>query len=151
MSKTVYLSGPMTGCSNAEMTKWRQSVSSTLAKLDIHALSPVRHLDELIYLGERFAFYRDYNDVKNCDALLVNFLGSQRVSIGTVFEICWAQMLKIPCVVVMNNGNVHSHLFIKEAASAIVPTLKEGLRHLISVINPDELALDRLEEAYGND
>lgn len=146
--KTVYLSGPMTGCSDLEMEGWRQSVSGILADISIKTLSPTRHLEDLIYLGDRFAFYRDYNDVKNCDALLVNFLGAKQVSIGTIFEVCWAHMLKIPCVIVMNNGNQHSHLFVKEAASVIVPTMKEGLRHLVSVLNCDDDALDKLEDLW---
>jgi len=72
---------------------------------------------------------RDFNDVKQADALLVNLLGAKKPSLGTIMELAWAFALQKPCVVVIEkNGNPHdNHPMIHEAISFRVDTLDEGV------------------------
>ena len=72
---------------------------------------------------------RDYNDVKRCDALLVNLLGLTKPSLGTTMELAWAYMLQKPAVVVMEKeGNPHdNHPMLMQAMPFRVETLEEGI------------------------
>jgi nucleoside 2-deoxyribosyltransferase len=134
----VYLAGPITGTSYDGCTDWREYVQSQLPP-SIEGVSPMRGKDHLRGVesikgyGEhpfstpKGITTRDRFDVTRCDAILVNFDGAQRVSIGTVMEIAWADMLRKPIVVVMGEDNPHYHAMIREAAGFIVPTLDEAI------------------------
>jgi nucleoside 2-deoxyribosyltransferase len=80
---------------------------------------------------------RDFNDVTNRDAMVACFLGAQRVSIGTVWEIGVAYSHKKPVVVVMEpEGNVHDHVFVTHTAGYVVPTIEEAAIILGSILTP---------------
>ncbi|MGZ5095552.1 MAG: hypothetical protein ACXWCH_30925, partial [Burkholderiales bacterium] len=82
---------------------------------------------------------RDRFDATRCDVLLVNLLGTTRVSIGTVMEIAWADAKRIPIVVAMEpQGNPHEHMMIAEAIGFRVPTLDEAL-HIVKAIIDNEV------------
>jgi nucleoside 2-deoxyribosyltransferase len=75
---------------------------------------------------------RDFNDVKRCDALLVNLLGykaEDRVSAGTIMELAWAYAFQKPAVVAIEaSGNPHdNHPMIHEAMPFRVTTLDEAI------------------------
>ena len=86
-------------------------------------------------------FARDHNDVKTSDTIVFNFKGAKLVSIGTVFEIAWANQYRIPTVVIiekdgiMEDGSVnpHWHAFIKEAANYMVDDLEDAA-HIVTTI-----------------
>ena len=152
MKKTVYLAGPITGESYAGCTDWREAARKELAP-HIAGLSPMRAKDYLENEGmvghayedtalssARGIMTRDFFDVRNCDVLLANLLGAERVSIGTVMEIAWAHAFRTPVVLVIEpavlehfqqlpptDANVHEHAMIREAAGFRVETLAEGL------------------------
>jgi hypothetical protein len=136
----VFLSGPLTGLSYDESIAWRRYVSGKLPPF-MRAYSALRgkeYLAEEDVLLDAYEDYplssrkgitcRDRMDVIRCDLLFVNLLGTTRVSIGTVMEIAWADILRKPIVVVMEEDNIHAHGMIKEVASYIVPDLDEGIR-----------------------
>ena len=142
MSKPlVYLAGPITGTSYGECTDWRQFVQDRLSNKGIIGLSPMRHKDyllqetamgdtyeEQVMSSQRGIFGRDFWDATRCDALFVNLLGADRVSIGTVMEISWAWSARNPVVLVMENeGNPHEHAMLREACYFRVPTVEEGI------------------------
>jgi len=79
---------------------------------------------------------RDRMDVMRCDMLFVNFLGAQRVSIGSVMEIAWADAWRKPIIIAMEKDNVHSHAILRETAGFIVPTLDEAIAVAIAVLSP---------------
>jgi hypothetical protein len=80
------------------------------------------------------------------DVLLVNLLGAERVSIGTVMEIAWADAVRVPVVLVMepsaeentglvpSKGNVHEHAMIRECVGFRVQTLDEGLNVVKAIL-----------------
>lgn len=79
---------------------------------------------------------RDYYDVRSSDAMLVNFLGAQRVSIGTVMEIGFAHSHRISTVVVMDKGNLHDHEFIKASVGWLTEDLDTGIQLVKNILLP---------------
>lgn len=151
----VYLAGPITGLNYQGSTDWRKYAKDNLAEVGIHGLSPMRGKEYLAALkgpisgtGEEYAHLsvisngrgimtRDRYDATRCDVLLVNLLGAKQVSIGTVMEIAWADLKRIPIVVAIEpTGNPHEHLMISEAIGYRVPTLEEALHITKLVLEP---------------
>lgn len=146
---TVYLAGPITGLTHAGATDWRKEVEGELWVYGIKAISPMRGKDYLATVGElsghgreyfdlnvmsqpRSVMTRDRFDATRCDALLVNFMGAKRVSIGTVMEIAWADAKRTPIIIASDN-DVHDHMMINEAAGFRVPTLEDAV-HIAKVM-----------------
>lgn len=142
----VYLAGPITGLSFDGASDWREFAKIDLAPYGIKGLSPLRAKEYLRQVkgpltgtGEEYAHLgvlslprgvttRDRYDATRCDALLVNLLGADRVSVGTVMEIAWADYCRTPIVVAMEpKGNPHEHMMISECIGFRVPTLEEAI------------------------
>lgn len=136
MSKTVYLAGPITGLSYGGSTEWRGNVIAELARHDISGVSPMRgkdylagrtsiddEYDEFILSTSRAVVTRDRWDCQRSDVVLVNLLGAQRVSIGTVIELGWADSARRPIIIAMDSDNPHDHAMVRELAGFLVPTL----------------------------
>lgn len=136
----VYLAGPITGQSYGSATDWRAHAKSYLATYDIQTISPLRHkpyLSEEQLIKDSYENYplssrkgtttRDRFDAMRADVLLANVLGAEKVSIGTVMEIAWADSKRIPIILVMDDKNIHDHGMLRECAGFIVGTLPDGL------------------------
>jgi nucleoside 2-deoxyribosyltransferase len=147
-TKTVYLAGPISGCTFGECVDWRQHAISELAGHGIKGLSPMRAKDYLksekiidgayedtVLSCARGIYTRDRFDSLRCDVLLVNFLGATRVSIGTVMEFGWVDSRKTPIICVMESeGNPHDHPMIREAIGFRVTTMQEALNVAIAIL-----------------
>lgn len=155
-AKAVYLAGPISGCSYAGCTDWRDRAQDVLARSGIRGLSPMRakeylrgvesdvgfsstcaeygHLSPLS--GPRGIMTRDRFDATRCDVLLVNLLGATKVSIGTCLEIAWADLKRIPIVVAIerDGSNPHEHAMITEAIGFRCASLDEALHVVRSII-----------------
>jgi len=144
--KTVYLAGPITGQSYGQAAGWRDEAVKVLAFNDIKGLSPMRgkaYLSDEDKLADSYndrtmssvvgINVRDFNDCKTCDALFVNFLGADRVSIGTVMEIAWARAFQKPIVIVIDEGNIHNHGMLT-FGNILVSSFDEGLRAIIQIL-----------------
>jgi hypothetical protein len=147
----VYLAGPITGCDYDGCTDWRESVKSELGLAAIKGVSPMRGKEYLKSIGtisgtgEEYAHLgpislprgvmtRDRWDATRCNVLLVNLLGASRVSIGTVMEIAWADLARIPIVcVIEDNDNPHEHMMISEAIGYRVNNMPQAL-HIIKAM-----------------
>jgi nucleoside 2-deoxyribosyltransferase len=147
MIKSVYLAGPITGCSYNEATDWRRYVANKL-RPGVDCLSPLRGKEYLSQEGEIKGSYedtvlssakaimsRDRFDVMRADAVFINFLGAKKASIGTVMEIAWANYMHKPIVVAMEkSGNPHDHPMIMEACPFVVDNIDnavEVLKHIL--------------------
>ena len=146
----VYLAGPIAGLDYKGATEWRQAVKARLAAVGIDAFSPMRGKEFLESIGKPFTSHgydthplstqrgimtRDRFDATHCDVLFVNFLGAEKVSIGTVGEIFWADSCRTPIVVAMEaTGNPHEHAMINEAIGYRVPTLEEAVDIVIAIL-----------------
>lgn len=155
--KTVYLAGPISGCTWDEATDWRDEVRNQLLRSGIKAVSPLR---AKVYLRECTAPIKDHyddNDIDsaaftnmstargittrdrfdclNTNVLFVNLLGAERVSIGTCMEIAWADARRIPSVIVMEkNGNLHDHAMINECTGFRVSSIREGIEIVKAIL-----------------
>lgn len=142
MKHYIYLAGPISGLTFGEATDWRTDASVEIARALPHvvALSPLRNktyfdrqhtmedsYEQLLFSNQRAITVRDRFDCLRSDAILMNLLGAKKVSIGSMIELGWANEIKKPIVVVMEDDNIHNHAMVREIASWIVPTLDQGL------------------------
>lgn len=142
----VYLAGPITGLSYAGATDWRVDVAAKLLP-GIVGVSPMRgkeYLASLEQIGgtpnEAYMVHamstpksitaRDRYDTTTSDAVLMNVLGATRVSIGTMIEAGWADAHRVPLILVIEAGNVHSHAMLDQVAGYVVETLDEAVHVL---------------------
>jgi len=143
----VYLAGPITGCSYDGCTDWRERFEKELTTNEVLALSPMRGKDYLAGLEEiapdypesvmscqRGIMVRDHFDTKRCTILVVNLLGADKVSIGTIMEMAWAWDNQIPVVcIIEDEGNIHEHPMLRETMGFRVKTEDEAL-HIVRTI-----------------
>lgn len=139
MSHFVYLCGPIGGLTFKEANTWRQIAEYNLKPLEV--LNPLRDMegtgqkcygDHMNGDGPGIApfddrFHRDYNDVMRADALLVNFRGTSRKSIGSAVELGWAYHRGIHVVTVIDRGNINHDIFLDKCMGIKVDTLGEGM------------------------
>lgn len=147
----VYLAGPIAGCSYKGAVDWREEVQLKMPD-GIVGISPMRAKDflsdsECIHrfgypskagATEQAIMMRDYNDVRRCDALFVNFLEAEQVSIGTVMELAWAYQLQKPVVVAIDEDpdNIHRHCMLNNAMRCQVRSIEEGIDMLSALLLP---------------
>jgi nucleoside 2-deoxyribosyltransferase len=155
-ASTVYLAGPITGCSFDECVDWREKMISQLPS-EIVGFSPMRGKTYLEGSKEIAASYeeksdnslkqvmscargittRDFNDCKRADAIVVNLVGAKKVSIGTVMEIAWGKAFNIPVILIIEeNGNIHEHPMIMECVGFRVNTVDQALDVLKMLLMP---------------
>ena len=154
MNGIVYLAGGIAGLVGDEAVSWRVEAANRLHwNYDIKTRNPMRGKSRLwgaTTISSNFHDYekhgpaysskaimtRDFNDVKQCDALLVNLLGATKPSIGSVMELAWAYALQKPTVVVMEaEGNPHdNHPMIHESMGFRVTTLEEGINAVAVIL-----------------
>lgn len=144
----AYLAGPITGLSFGESVDWREKFSLLVAP-KVQGLSPMRCKDYLKDEAKIAHSYptplscpkaiisRDFNDCKRCDILVANFLGSDKVSIGTTMEIAWAYSFRIPIILIMEKDlNPHEHPMIREAAGFYAETVKDAANMTKAILLP---------------
>lgn len=141
----VYLAGLITGLSYGESVNWRKDAANEFYSSPILTLSPMRskpELSEYAIIGKTFELKdsvqnslccsrgiitRDYNDVKNCDAILVNLQDESKISIGTVMEIAWAKAFQIPVVaIVSEKDELYNHPMINECIGFRTKSLEDA-------------------------
>src|ERR1700751_4980589 len=116
--KALFLAGPLTGISYRQAVGWRTYVESRLPA-DIIAFSALRGkayvadervlkdtYPEHLLSTPQGTITRDRYDVSRCDALFVNVLKADRISIGTIMEMAWADAWRIPRQRVQVNAHV---------------------------------------------
>ena len=142
----VYLAGPITGLSFKGATDWRAWAKTELIMFQIDGFSPLRAKQ---YLkgeekidGSPLAYQdvhplsapkgictRDREDVRRADVVLMNLLGAERVSVGSMIEIGWADAFRVPLVVVMEGGVQYQALPVTDAATDVVALGKTNPHH----------------------
>ncbi|SDK39479.1 hypothetical protein [Bradyrhizobium ottawaense] len=141
----VYLAGPISGLNFDGATDWREEAKAHLSQFGIKTLSPLRDQEHLKEVGvftdasketarlkspmsmPKGLTIRDRWDAMRCKVLLVNLLRAQKVTIGTVMEIAWADSKGTPIVcAVEETGNIHEHAMLMHCIGYRVPTLWEA-------------------------
>lgn len=153
-----YLAGPITGLSYGDATDWRdvarKGLDASIAGMSPlrgkHYLSQVENIqdtyEEVALSCAKGITARDFNDCRRADMVLANFAGAETVSIGTVMEVAWAKAFNVPCVAVMEEGNLHWHAMVRESVGFIVPTLAEAVHIVNAVLVPDPAIIHRYSE-----
>ena len=148
----VYLCGTIAGCTYEEARYgWRRELAALLDDW-IPVLSPMRqegHLaeqtgtlgafapDNKAIATQRAIVAKDKLDIHQCSIIVANFIGADRVSIGSVAEIGYASALGRTIVVIMESqGNIHDHIFVREMADVRVETVLEAAAIINSLLVP---------------
>lgn len=155
----VYLCGPISGLTKGDAIAWREEAEKRLLNVYdvdgswvrerdtlVHVLSPMRFKTKLpagrlppegfkdlgpLYTN-RGIFGRDRNDVRTSDVVLAYFAGAERVSIGSMIELGWADAWNIPVVAVVDK--YHDHVFVKQIATALCKDLDEAVESVLSIL-----------------
>lgn len=128
--KSVYLAGPMEGCTYEEASEWRQEATHLLKRYGIKARNPiVRDFREAFAKGltipPEIIVEPDKADILQSDAVLVWY--SDKTT-GTAMEILYAYYWFIPVVVVAIKKPVSP--WVVYHAEAIVDTLEEAIEYI---------------------
>lgn len=150
MSPRVYLAGQIAGLTYDGADDWRQIVRYDLSRDGIRVFSPLRGKEFLRGAGvlegpvdahplstAHGLTARDREDVRRADAVLMYLPTSERVSIGTMIEVGWADAWRVPIVLVTNADSLYaSHPMVIECASYVVPELHQGVALIRSLLLP---------------
>lgn len=156
MKPLVYLAGAIAGMKYGHATDWRHQTEYDLRVRGVETLNPMRAKSALgdqndgristnfndyarcgAFFTSKGIMTRDFGDVKRCDALLVNLLGLEKPSLGTVMELGWAFALQKPAIVAIErSGNPHdNHPMIHEAMPFRVETLEDAIDAVAILLN----------------
>lgn len=156
----VYLSGPIAGLTYSQGSDWREYASQSFPP-HIQGVSPLRGHRMLENMGpitnnmiehpmrtDRAINTRDKFDTLRAQAVLVNLLGTERVSIGTTMEIAWAFDHNIPVIAAMEpEGNPHDHPMVRDCLSMRFASLDEAIEGVTAWVSPHEKQIwTRLEQ-----
>jgi hypothetical protein len=151
---TIYLCGSMTGLTHDQIGAYYRETVAALPEW-MTPIAPLRDKDILknagalrasdydegaygegIMLTTRGIFARDSFDVRRSDALLADFSRANRVSIGSMFEIAWAQQQGKPIVIIMDKDGLHDHPFVRASTPFIFePEMREtAIKTLVSLM-----------------
>lgn len=134
----IYTAGPMTGLKHDDVCAWRHYLVQELSPVGVKVKSPLRgteHMqeeyaatgsDKELARNEKEIFIRDRIDCTTADVLVVNLLDATKASIGTMHELAWAHILRIPTVVIRKPGCVHDHLFVNQSADFTCETVEQA-------------------------
>lgn len=157
---TVYLAGPITGCTYSAAVDWREYARAQLQPAGITCFSPMRgkqYLEkERVLCGEPEAYMetelssahgivaRDRFDCTTSDLVLANLLPAEETgitSIGTMIEFGWADGARVPIIAVMTKqSNPHWHAIVTELAGWVVEYLDDGLAIAKAILLADPAA-----------
>lgn len=148
----IYLCGPIAGLTYGEARHgWREEIAKFVSP-EIELLSPMRqegHLAEVpgpigafapndvAIATQRAIVAKDKLDIRRSDVVVANFLGAQRVSIGSVAEIGYASALDKTIILVMEReANLHNHVFVREMADIWVESVQDAGRIVNALLLP---------------
>lgn len=145
---TVYLAGPITGCTDYEANDWRGMVAADLSAYDIIGISPLRceplrgERYQLNYADPKFGTpqaigSKNVFDVQRCDMVLAYLPKPEegrRQSYGTLGEVAWARMLNKPVVIISDDPDIIGHPVYVECAGWIVPRLEDAVDIIVGVL-----------------
>lgn len=141
MSK-IYLARPITGMKTEDVFKYYDTISTDLG--DKHTImSPMTGKD---YLRQETVMQKNYENypiscghaiferdmwmVSSSDIILCDLSGSKTVSIGCCMEMAWAAKLGKHTILVIDDGNIHDHRFLREAADIVFTNIEDAISYI---------------------
>lgn len=157
MKHTVYLSGPMGGCTFEEMTGWRKQAEKELNSDSVKCTLPTRSITPKYHPHEtdRWINRRDHFDCTKASAVLVNLQGMKSISVGTVMEIAWAYDRHIPVVCIVdkepkkhgiihegtslfvNAPEIHKHPMMVDSITQVVYSVEDGINFVKELLSEE--------------
>jgi nucleoside 2-deoxyribosyltransferase len=140
--KKIYLAGPISGLTYDDAQDWRNKFSAAI-DYRIECFSPLRGKDYLTKQGKLEGSYdefplftdqgittRDRYDCMGADLVVFYMLGAtERVSIGTMIELGWADAMRRPAILIMEKeGNVHDHSMVRQTTHFRVDNMNDAVR-----------------------
>lgn len=128
---SIYLAGPITGqTGEGVISRYEEKIAiltdfgyvvyqPMLGKMNLRTEAEFKSggYDHPI-ANDHAIFNRDHWMVSQVDVILVDLSHSgDRVSIGTMMEMAWASHLGKHVVLVLPQGNIHDHAFVRQAAT----------------------------------
>lgn len=141
----VYIAGPISGKTGKAVIDHFNEKRAILSDLGYEVYSPMTGKDQMRteagplkstgytmpLATDQAIFHRDRWMVGTADVILADLSKSgDRVSIGTMFEIAWGNILRKQVIVVLPDGNIHDHAFVKQAATIIFPDIEDAYDYL---------------------
>lgn len=139
----IYIAGSVSGKGYKEVMAYYKNLLNLFESMGFQTLYPMlgkeylRNEEEFKSRGygqpistNHAIFERDKWMVTQCDILFVDFSQSEKVSIGSCFEIAWAASLGIHVISIIPEGNPHKHAFVLEASDIVFSTRDEALNYL---------------------
>lgn len=146
----VYLSGPITGLHYGPARYgWRKDFAELLEP-GITVLSPMRHEGHLaemqvpieekslpkgLFSHPKMIVEKDFLDIDESTVMVVNLLGAEKISQGTLVEIGYAAARGKTIVTIREDGNVHNSPFVTECSAVICTTLPEAAAIVNSLLS----------------
>ena len=149
MSKpTVYLAGPIVGCTDKEANDWRRYVADRVAVAGVRAVSPLRcepirgeHYDmgnnDPKFGTARAIGAKNIYDVRNTDMTLAYIPAPPeggRHSWGTMCELAGAHFINKQTILVSDDPIVLSHPVLDGMAGWVLNTLDEAIEVISGVL-----------------
>jgi hypothetical protein len=147
----VYLAGPISGLTYDDGQTWREYVAANLPK-EIRAISPLRAKSQRLarvgiindsyednpLTSQNGITTRDRMDCCRSNLVFANFLGAQKCSAGTPIEFGWADLLRIPIIMIMEKqGNPYDHPMMRSIAGWRVETVDGGIALCEAILMPE--------------
>jgi nucleoside 2-deoxyribosyltransferase len=139
----IYIAGSISGKTKEEVTKYFFTTAETLRGFGYKVYSPMTGKGELRVnqtyaphgydnpiATDRAIVGRDGWMVGQSDIVYTNLSNAKVASIGSMFEIAWANMLHKHVVAVVPKGNIHEHAFVFQSVDIIFQKEKEALCYL---------------------
>ena len=138
----VYLAGPISGLTYDGAQEWREEFRQKIDQR-IQCYSPLRGKEYLTMRGKLEGSYdefplstdqgittRDRFDCMGSDLVVFNLLGAkERVSIGTMIELGWADASRNPAILIMEKkGNVHDHPMVRQITHFRVDNVNDAIK-----------------------
>lgn len=145
----IYAAHPMTGLSGGWVCEYYENITLKLRQMGLQVLHPLiakgglkdrgtieSHGYKDISLARDHAIKeRDQWMVSQADIVLVDLTGTTEVSIGCMSELAWADILGKHSILVLENGNIHTHAFPLQEADVIFRTLDDALDYISKLVN----------------
>lgn len=142
---SIYCAHPISGLTWDEVVDYYKNIKTTLQDIGLEVFQPMTGKNAIrTEIGERFQpadfraevatnhaiIERDRWMVEHCDLLYLDLTGVKNISIGCMMELAWAHLLGKYTIVIMEEGNIHRHAFVVEAADIVFDFPQKAIDYL---------------------
>lgn len=139
----IYTVGPITGKSGKAVIQHFNEKKAILSDMGYEVYSPMTGKEYLADEEEvksggytqplstdQAIFHRDRWMVGTVDVILADLSHAKNVSIGSMFELAWGNLLRKQVIVVLPENSVHDHSFVRQSATIIFHDIEDAYDYL---------------------